>query len=64
MANKSIPANGSWFNHETDRSQMVELSTAFTALQRERHASGWRRNALIMLGAVAVVAALKLLVLV
>ena len=61
MATKSTPANGSWFNHETDPSKHAELSTAFTALERQKHSSGWRRNVLVLIGAVVFVAALKLL---
>ena len=61
MANKPTSRKGPWWNHETDPTELEELSTAFTALQREQHAAGWRRNALIVLCAVAIVAAFKLL---
>ena len=62
MADKSTPQKSSWWNHETDRSKLAELSTAFSALQRQQHSAGWRRNGLIMVGVVAFVAALKLFV--
>lgn len=61
MAHKSIPRNASWWNHETDPSQLAEVSTAFAALQREQHVAGWRRNGLVVVCMVALGAALKLL---
>jgi len=61
MNTKSPPKNPSWWAHETDPSEMAQLSTAFSALQRERHASGWRRNGLIAVCAVLLVAAVKML---
>ncbi len=61
MTNKPIPRNGSWWNHETDPSQLAQVSTAYSALQREQHAAGWRRNGLVAACVVALAAALKLL---
>lgn len=61
MTNKPTPRNGSWWNHETDPSHLAQVSTAFSALQREQHATGWRRNGLVVACVIAVVAALKLL---
>lgn len=59
MTNSTKPHNGAWWNHESDRSQMAELSTAYAKLQREQHVTGWRRNATVALCVFAVLAALK-----
>jgi hypothetical protein len=48
-------------DHETEFSQLADLSSAGRARQRERPHAGWRRNALILVGAIAFMAALKLL---
>jgi sulfur transfer protein SufE len=62
MNTKSPPKNASWWAHETDPSELAQLSTAFSALQRDRHVSGWRRNGLIAVCAVVLVAAIKMLI--
>ena len=60
MAHNPIPRNPSWWNHETDPSQLAQVSTAFAALQREQHAAGWRRNGVAVACVVALVVAFKL----
>lgn len=62
MNTKSPTKNTSWWAHETDPSELAQLSTAFSALQRDRHVSGWRRNGLIAVCAVALIAAIKMLI--
>lgn len=50
-------AASNWWDHETDRSQLVQLSSANAELVRAQYAAGWRRNgnyALLMVLAVAV----------
>lgn len=61
MVDKKQSKNGSWWNHETDPSQLAGLSTAFNALQKDQHASGWRRNVTVVLCLVALLTAVKLL---
>ncbi len=46
----------------TDRSQGAESGTTFAGLPRERPVANWRRNALIIGGAVLLVAVIKLVV--
>ena len=64
---QSSPSNGSaWWNHETDRSQMAQLSSQYAQLERDKHKSGWQRNGTIfacVLCAVSLLAALRMLLL-
>jgi len=61
MPHTTTSQNASWLDHETEFSQLADLSSAGRARQRERPHAGWRRNALILVGAIAFMAALKLL---
>ena len=61
MNTKPAPKNSSWWAHETDPSELAQLSTAFSAIERERHVSGWRRNALIAVCVVVLLTAIKML---